>query len=123
MDFKQLNKKLQIFIEMSPNLRRKDTNLPVIIYVSPQQGSHGPRIKFMNKYSDKWIKKEEITISIEDNPQIKYPPNVKLKISNKDFKKIQQWIIQNKQVLLDFWFGEIKTEEELKQKLTKLDIV
>jgi len=46
MNIKQLNEQLSQFLEMSPNLKKKETGLPVVIYVSPKQGSHNVRIKF-----------------------------------------------------------------------------
>lgn len=120
MDIKHLNQQLNQFLEMSPNLRHKDTNLPMLIYVSTQEGQHGPRIKFLNKKSQtNWTNADSISVSIEDNPRIVFPKDkVSLKISNKDFKHLQQWIIQNKECLLDFWFLRI-TRDELSQRLTK----
>ena len=54
MDIKKLNEKLekanQIW-EMA-NLPKKRTGLPVIIYISGNKSSHGPRIKFFDSYAD-----------------------------------------------------------------------
>ena len=126
MDFKQLNEQLTKFLEMSPNYNKKQTGLPVLIYVSPKEGSHGPRIKFLNRLNSNWRGTKDpdsVSISICDEPQIVYPKTgVKLRISSKEFNQVKQWIIQNKQVLLDFWNGVIQTRKELDSKLTKLNI-
>ena len=121
--FKQLNEKLEKFLEMSPNFTKKDTNLPVLIFVSGRGGaSHGPRIKFLNKYSTKWTDKDAISVSIEDNPRIVYPKNgVKLNIKTKEFKQVCQWIVQNKQVLLDYWFDKISLDK-LQANLSPLEV-
>lgn len=127
MNIKKLNEQLQYILEMSPTLKCKDTGLPVLLYASPMEGSHGPRIKFLNRLNSGWRGRKDpdsVSISISDDPKIVYPKTkVNLKISNKEFNQVKQWIIQNKQPLMDFWNGIIGTEEELLEKLTKLNIV
>ena len=111
---------------MSPNYPRKQTGLPVLIYVSAKEGSHGPRIKFLNRLNSSWRGSKDpdsVSISICDNPKIVYPKTgVRLRISTKEFNQVKSWIIQNKDVLLDFWNGVIPTKEELDSKLTKLNL-
>ena len=126
INFKRLNRQLDQIIEMSPNYPRKQTGLPVLIYVSAKEGSHGPRIKFLNRLNSSWRGSKDpdsVSISICDDPKIVYPKTgVRLRISNKEFNQIRAWIIQNKDVLLDFWNGVIPTKEELDSKLTKLNL-
>lgn len=115
--FKDLNEKLEQILEMSPNYRKKDTNLPAVIYISQKEGGHGPRIKFQNQKSDRPKESEWIPMTIEDNPRV--IGNQKLNLSSKELNQIKTWIIQNKEVLLDFWYLKI-SKEELDKKLTKL---
>ena len=126
MDIKQLNEHLSKILEMSPNYNVEETGLPVLIYISPKEGSHGPRIKFLNRRNSNWRGNKDpdsVSISICDDPKIVYPKTgLRLKISNKEFNQVKLWIIQNKDVLLDFWNGVIQTKEELNSKLTKLNI-
>ena len=85
------------------NLRPKRTGLPVIVYVSERNSSHGPRIKFMNGYSDNLQLGELLTMTVEDSPRV--IGNVK--ISARDVKLIKQWVLLNKQLLIDLWNNKI----------------
>ena len=115
--FQKLDEHLKQFLEMSPNYRKDQTNLPAVIYVSQAEGGHGPRIKFQNQKSDRPQNDKWIPMTIEDNPRI--IGNNKLNLSNKELNRIKAWVIQNKNTLLDFWYMRISLEE-LENNLTKL---
>lgn len=104
---KELLSKQQMW-EMA-NIEQEDTGLSVIVYVSPKNANHGPRIKFVNSYSKRYDGSKTIPMSIEDSPKIltKFKPE----ISNKDIELIKKWVVLNKQVLLDYLNFEITTKQ------------
>lgn len=120
MDIKELLHLIETTLNESPNLKTKDTGLPILLYVSKQQGSHGARVKFLNKYSTSWDNSDSISITIEDEPKVVAPKNYKLKIKTSELNDVKAWIKLNKEPLLDFWYGRIELPE-LKKNLTKLN--
>lgn len=107
--YKKLNeqlKQLNQIWEMA-NLSKKRTGLPVIIYISGDKSSHGPRIKFFDSYADSIGENYDLLIplTVSENPII--PIEHKLNIKQKDLNKIKQWIIKNYNLLLDLYHGKI----------------
>lgn len=96
-------------LEMA-NLAKSDTSLSMVVWIQVKQSlKHNvPRIKFANNHSDSMLPNELVPVSITDDPQI-LAKNVKLRISNKEFEELRQWIIRNKTNLLKVWNGEIST--------------
>ena len=91
---------MSTLFEMS-SLRPKDTNLPLIVWISFKTNSkHGPRIKVSD--SNYIVKNLNTSISISKTPEIK-EGNIK----SKDFKLISKWIILNRVILLDIWNEKI----------------
>ena len=105
------------------NISQNTTGLDVIIWVQTKNtqstGKHNlPRIKFQNNTAAKIQINELIPISISDNPKILLKNNDldKIKISQTQINGIKQWIIKNKEILIDYWEEKITTDE-LFQKL------
>lgn len=118
--FKDLNEKLQIFLEDKfaiqemANFKGSTFNLPMNIWIDgPREMKHGKRIKIQNNYSTNCMTGDLLTLTISDNPQLG-KTFTKIRIKNKDIEKVRQWIIQNKQVLNDYTNGKIFTEDLLK---------
>ena len=114
----------EMLLEMA-NISQNTTGLDVIIWVQTNNtqstGKHNlPRIKFQNNTSTKIQINELIPISISDNPKILLKNNDlnKIKISQAQINVIKQWIIKNKEILIDYWEEKITTDE-LFQKLKK----
>lgn len=106
-------------------ISQNTTGLDVIICVQTNNtqstGKHNlPRIKFQNNTAAKIQINELIPISISDNPKILLKNNDldKIKISQTQINGIKQWIIKNKEILIDYWEEKITTDE-LFQKLKK----
>lgn len=104
-------------------ISQNTTGLDVIIWVQTNNtqstGKHNlPRIKFQNNTTTKIQINELIPISISDNPKILLKNNDldKIKISQTQINGIKQWIIKNKEILIDYWEEKITTDE-LFQKL------
>ena len=98
----------QDLFEMA-NIGQEDTGLSVVVYVSPAQGNHGPRIKFMNDYGNAYDFDNTIPMTISDDPEI--PVSFKQKIKSKDLQLVKQWVILNKDILLDYWNHKITTKQ------------
>lgn len=114
----------EMLLEMA-NISQNTTGLDVIVWVQTNNtqstGKHNlPRIKFQNNTSTKIQINELIPISISDNPKILLKNNDlnKIKISQAQINVIKQWIIKNKEILIDYWEEKITTDE-LFQKLKK----
>ena len=114
----------EMLLEMA-NISQNTTGLDVIVWVqtinTQSTGKHNlPRIKFQNNTSTKIQINELIPISISDNPKILLKNNDlnKIKISQAQINVIKQWIIKNKEILIDYWEEKITTDE-LFQKLKK----
>ena len=114
----------EMLLEMA-NISQNTTGLDVIVWVqtinTQSTGKHNlPRIKFQNNTSTKIQINELIPISISDEPKILLKNNDlnKIKISQAQINVIKQWIIKNKEILIDYWEEKITTDE-LFQKLKK----
>ena len=106
-------------------ISQNTTGLDVIIWVQTNNtqstGKHNlPRIKFQNNTATKIQINELIPISISDDPKILLKNNDlnKIKISQTQINGIKQWIMKNKEILIDYWEEKITTDE-LFQKLKK----
>ena len=104
-------------------ISQNTTGLDVIIWVQTNNtqstGKHNlPRIKFQNNTATKIQINELIPISISDDPKILVKNNDlnKIKISQTQINGIKQWIMKNKEILIDYWEEKITTDE-LFQKL------
>ena len=104
-------------------ISQNTTGLDVIIWVQTNNtqstGKHNlPRIKFQNNTTTKIQINELIPISISDDPKILLKNNDlnKIKISQTQINGIKQWIMKNKEILIDYWEEKITTDE-LFQKL------
>lgn len=114
----------EMLLEMA-NISQNTTGLDVIIWVQTNNtqstGKHNlPRIKFQNNTATKIQINELIPISISDDPKILLKNNDldKIKISQTQINGIKQWIMKNKEILIDYWEEKITTDE-LFQKLKK----
>ena len=114
----------EMLLEMA-NISQSTTGLDVIIWVQTNNtqstGKHNlPRIKFQNNTATKVQTNELIPISIADEPKIllKNDELSKIKISKEQINRVIQWIVKNKEILIDYW-NEKTTTDELFQKLKK----
>lgn len=99
------------------NLDKFDTGLPMMVWIGEKRGPHGPRVKVARTYNHRTIAGDSFSVSIVDKPKI--VAGDQGVISNKDVKKVINWILLNKTMLLQYWDSKIITREmfELLQKL------
>lgn len=117
-DYKESNKQpLYEFADLVP----EDTNLVAVIWVDgPRNMPHSRRIKFQNNTCPSLNGGEMIPVTISDDPQIPNSVKSKLNIKEKELTRIKQWIILNKQILLDYADGKLTTKQ-LYQQIKPLD--
>lgn len=84
------------------NLNTSHTGLKEVIWVSVKNANHGPRIKV---YKNKQAKGVNFSVTIEDNPKAVG----EVFVNSKEFKKIQEFIILNKDNLIKYWEYELDT--------------
>ena len=94
------------FADLTP----KETNLKCVIWVDGARNmKHGKRIKFQNNTSSRLNGGELIPVTICDNPDVPEKLKSKIQIKQKELNRIKQWILLNKQVLIDYADGKITT--------------
>lgn len=77
------------------------TGLPMVVYVTPASGLHtSPRIQVSQQYGDRMVVGECFSMTVEDEPRIiGKPRNIKVT----DLLRVQDWLLLNKQAILDYW--------------------
>lgn len=94
------------FADLTP----KETNLVCVIWVDgPRNMKHARRIKFQNNTANKLNGGELIPITISDSPDIPDKLKNKVQVKQKEVNRIKQWILLNKQILIDYADGKITT--------------
>lgn len=92
--------------------------LPKVIHIwhegEDSSGPHGPRVK-ASFYAHRFDKKENVSITISDDPQIVYPKNFVFSpdFTQKDFASIRDWILKRKDKLLRYWKDSSITVDEI----------
>jgi hypothetical protein len=102
------------------NLLPSKTGLPNSIYIwfsSGKGAQHGPRIKVSN-VRGKFSQSSDFSVSVSSNPKVVAgsPDNFTIKEINLIF----DWVILNKNLLLDYWKSEIITDDDVKEKVQKV---
>ena len=84
-------------------------NLKRYVWVSEKRASHAARIKVSRSYNLRVMVGDIFSVLISDNPEI-VAGDVG-KITPDDQKKVFDWIVLNKDVLMKYWNSEILTDE------------
>lgn len=94
------------------NLREKTTGINTIIFVSSREHRHKPRLKVLRSL------KESFSVSIEDNPRVILgDPSI---VSTKVLEQVKEWIILNKDLLLEYWNDPLFDTERLYTETKKV---
>jgi len=93
------------FIDLSEmaNIRPANTGLTMCIYVSDKENvasNNSARLAVSKTYGDKISKSNLFTMTISDNPEVIGNTG---DIKEKDIKEVKNFILRNKQSLLDYW--------------------
>lgn len=97
----QLKEKLQEdeLYEMA-NLNQEATGIIGFIYISTEQGSHAPRVKYYKKTGKG---QPNFSVSISDSPEILVSSGMSKTEINNIEKDVFKFVVLNKEKLLKFW--------------------
>lgn len=107
------------FLMEMANLTPTNTGLPVVIWLGPVGGQHGPRIKISNNKGK--MTSDSFVMSVSKSPKILTPNSCKL--SSSVIEDISDWIMLNYEVLMQLYeIGESGDGDmiEAMQKLKKI---
>lgn len=98
---------------ITDTLYKDKTNLPVIVWLSCSHlDMNIPCIFFQNSYSDEKLSYNEldnlITMRI-DNQELLLNSGEKININENDIQKIKEWVKLHKNIIMNYWNGEIGT--------------
>jgi hypothetical protein len=82
------------------NLRQKQTGIPGTIYISTQQASHGPRVKYYVDRPGSGV--ASFSVSIAPEPQV-VENSLSSKIVNQMSPLVIEWVGLNHESLMNFW--------------------
>lgn len=104
------------FYEMGATLHKKDTGLPVNIWIDDmawKQTGHWKRIKFQPDKGDRSDTRTFIPMSIEEEPQIKVKK--KISINSQEIEQIRQFVRINRDILEKYADQQITINDFLQQ--------
>ena len=91
------------------SISHKFTGLDVIVFVETC-GEQIPIIRFQDNISAKVQMDDLVSVSISDNPELLGCDIDNIKIDLCKIDAIKDWIVNNKCILLDYWYGLITTD-------------
>ena len=94
------------------NLRPEDSGLEVNIWISSSgNAKHGRRIKVQRNYAVKFDIQNLFSVSINDTPEV--VSGSQGEVTDDTLEKLFQFIIRNKETLLEHWNGDIDARDAL----------
>jgi hypothetical protein len=97
------------------NLRPDRTGLPYVVFISQKGGArHDVRIKLAR--AAKVRPSEMLTVAVRPAPQL-----IRGTMNREEFDLVKRWIELNRNVLIDYWNGDIEYTEDVLAAITPLD--
>jgi hypothetical protein len=88
------------------NLRPERTGLPFVVFVSQRGGArHDVRIKLAR--AARVRSSEVLTVAVRPEPRV-----IRGNIGASEFDLVRRWIESNRDVLVDYWNGDIEYTED-----------
>jgi hypothetical protein len=88
------------------NLRPERTGLPFVVFISQKGGArHDIRIKLAREAKVRPL--EMITVAVRPTPRI-----IEGSMNAPEFALVRRWIERNREVLVDYWNGNIEYTED-----------
>lgn len=101
----------ELMWEMANIPHRLHKELPSNIWISAKNANHGPRIKVQKNKGDSFQLENSFSMTIADTPKIIGDKGKEL--SPKDISYFVNFILRNKKDLIEYWNGQLATEEIL----------
>jgi hypothetical protein len=97
------------------NLRPDRTGLPFVVFISQKGGArHDVRIKLARVA--KVRPSEMLTVAVRPVPRL-----IRGTMNREEFDLVKRWIELNRNVLIDYWNGDIEYTEDVLAAITPLD--
>jgi hypothetical protein len=97
------------------NLRPDRTGLPYVVFISQKGGArHDVRIKLAR--AAKVRPSEMLTVAVRPVPRL-----IRGTMNREEFDLVKRWIELNRNVLIDYWNGDIEYTEDVLAAITPLD--
>ncbi|MBW4056852.1 MAG: DUF4160 domain-containing protein [Proteobacteria bacterium] len=101
----------------SPRFEKDETGLPMLIDIVFKKGQHGPRIKVAVTHTHILDLSKTVSIDLDENgPTIKAGSG----LNTKDLRLAQQFILLNRELLLEAWKRGGMSKLEMQPRLVKL---
>ncbi len=102
------------------NLTAAQTGVAGTIFISTAMGGHGPRVKY---FEHPGRTQPSFSVSIADAPAV-VANSLPLRTVRQMAPQVIEWVLQNKDVLLDFWHrGDAWTQPEVNDFIQNLSRV
>ena len=96
------------------NLRPDRTGLPYVVFISQKGGArHDVRIKLARAAK---VPSEMLTVAVRPAPRL-----IRGTMNREEFGLVKRWIELNRNVLIDYWNGDIEYTEDALAAITPLD--
>ena len=96
----------------------KRTGLPMFVYIHVQYAGHGPHMKVAKNYGDKAIYGDWFYMTISNHPRVIGDTG---DIHVKDLALAEQFILVNKQLLLDYWEDKLEDAMDMIERLLSME--
>ena len=94
------------------NLRPDRTGLPYVVFISQKGGvRHDVRIKLAR--AAKVRPSEMLTVAVRPSPRL-----IRGAMNREEFDLVKRWIELNRNVLIDYWNGDIEYTEDVLAAIT-----
>ena len=114
-----LLKKL-ILIE-SPNIPKDKSELDVNVFISHNEeiNHNEPRVKIQNNEHQKVDPNELIPVVVpqDKSKPVFVPKNIQIRIKEKTFRKIIEWIELNRDLIIEYWFDDQMDAKQFRSKM------
>jgi hypothetical protein len=88
------------------NLRPERTGLPFVVFISQKGGArHDVRVKLAR--AARVRPAEMLTVAVRPTPRL-----IRGKMNSREFDLVRRWIELNRDVLIDYWNGDIEYTED-----------
>ena len=106
----------------SPNIRKDESKLDVNIFISHKEERvkhNEPRVKIQNNEHQKVNPRSLIPVVVpqDKSKPVFVPKNIQIRIQEKTFRKIIEWIELNRDLITEYWFDNEMDAKQFRSKM------